>query len=158
MGVGKSTIGRLVANRLGLTFIDNDDLLASRTGQSAERIAATHGLDELHRIEAGVLAAALDRPDSCVLAAAASVVADEAARAALHQARDVVWLRDDLAAITARIAGSDQLHRPDFNLQKLRQVERERHPLFATAATVIIDIAGDPPETVADRIVAALDG
>jgi len=157
MGVGKSTVGRLVADRLGLTFIDNDDLLTAHTGQSAEQIAATHGLAELHRIEADVLAKALDRPGSRVLAAAASVVTDEASRAALRKAQHVVWLRDDLAAIAARIANSGQLHRPGFAPQTLRQIERQRRPLFAAAATVTIDIVGDSPEAVADRIVAALD-
>lgn len=157
MGVGKSTVGRLVADRLGVTFIDNDDLLAAHTGRSAERIAASHGLAELHRIEAGVLDKALDRPGSSVLTAAASVVTDEASRAALRKARHVVWLRDDPAAIAARIARSGQPHRPDLP-QTLRQIERQRRPLFAAATTVTIDIAGDPPETVADRIVAALRG
>jgi shikimate kinase len=156
MGVGKSTIGRMVADRLGLAFIDNDDLLAARTGRAADQIAAANGLDELHRIEADVLAEAIERPSPSVLAAAGSVVTDEAARQALRKARHVVWLRDDLTAITARIVGSGQLHRPGFSAQKLRQVERERRPLFAAAATVTVDVAGDPPEIVADRIVAML--
>jgi shikimate kinase len=156
MGVGKSTVGRLVADRLGLTFIDNDDLLTAHTGRSAEQIAATHGLAELHSIEADVLARALDQPGSFVLAAAASVVTDEASRVALRKADHVVWLRDDLTAITARIARSGQPHRPDLSTQTVRQIERRRRPLFAAAATMTIDIAGDPPEAVADRIVAGL--
>ena len=158
MGVGKSTVGRLVADRLGIAFIDNDDLLTGRTGRSAEQIATDQGLDELHRIEADVLAEALDRPGSSVLTAAASVVTGGAGRAALGKARHVVWLRDDLAAVTARVAASGQFHRPDFSPRVLREVEQQRAPLFAQVATVTVDVAGDPPEAVADRVVQAVGG
>jgi shikimate kinase len=156
MGVGKSTIGRLVADRLGLPFIDNDDLLIRHIGSSAEEISIALGLDELHRLEAELLAKALDEPGSTVLNAAASVVTSEAGRNALRKARHVVWLCDDLATITARVARSGQFHRPDFSPEVLRQIERERRPLFTAAATVTIDIDGDAPEVVAERVIKAV--
>ena len=156
MGVGKSTVGRLVARRLDLPFIDNDDLLSTHAGRSAEEIANVEGLDELHRLEAELLGDALDKPGASVLTAAASVVTGEAGRAALRRAGHVVWLRDTLAAVTGRVARSAQFHRPDFDPEQLRRIERERAPLFASVATATIDVAGERPEQVADRVVEAL--
>lgn len=156
MGVGKSTVGRLVANHLGLPFIDNDDLLTVHTGGTAEEIATTQGLTALHRLEAEVLAHALEDPGSSVLTAAASVVTGEAGRSALRKARHVVWLRDDLAAVTARVARSGQFHRPGFGPEVLRRIEQERRPLFASVATITMDIEGQAPEQVADRVIEAL--
>jgi len=156
MGVGKSTVGRLVAKHLGLAFLDNDDLLTVNAGGTAEQLATTQGLAALHRLEAEVLAHALDDPGPTVLAAAASVVTGEDGRAALRKARHVVWLRDDLAVITARVGGSGQFHRPDFSPEVLRRIERERRPLFASVATVAVDIEGQAPEQVADRVIRAL--
>ena len=156
MGVGKSTVGRLLADRLGLRFTDNDDLLARHSGRTAEQIATESGLDELHRLEADLLADALEEPGSSVLTAAASVVSGEAGRDALRKARHVVWLRDDLPAVTARVARSGQFHRPGFSPDVLREIDERRTPLFASVATTTVDIAGDDPETVADRTVAAL--
>jgi shikimate kinase len=157
MGVGKSTVGRLVADRLCLPFADNDDLLVESTGQTAESLAEARGLEELHRIEADVLGRALDRPGSSVLTAAASVVTSEAGREALRKASDVVWLRDDLDAVSARVRRSGQAHRPGFDPATLRRIEAERRPLFESVATTVIDVVGDPPETVADRTMRALD-
>lgn len=157
MGVGKSTVGRLVAKRLRRPFADNDDLLAEGTGQTAEGIADARGLAELHRIEADVLGRALDRPGSSVLTAAASVVTSEAGRTALRKASHVVWLRDDLDAVSARVRRSGQRHRPGFDSATLRRIEVQRRPLFESVATAVVDIAGDSPETVAERTIQALD-
>src|SRR5689334_14413518 len=59
MGSGKSTVGRPLAARLDRPFVDNDDRLAARTGQTAREVAAAEGADALHAREAAVLVDAL---------------------------------------------------------------------------------------------------
>ena len=64
MGAGKTSIGRIVAERLGLPLIDGDERLAEQTGgRTAAEIADEHGIDVLHDMEAEIALAALDRAD-----------------------------------------------------------------------------------------------
>lgn len=73
MGVGKTTVGEMVADRLGFSFLDSDEILATKHGADAGQIAAAHGVAYLHRVEADVVATAIERDAPAVIAAAASI-------------------------------------------------------------------------------------
>src|SRR5215213_9019211 len=74
MGAGKTSIGRIVAERLGVELIDGDELLADRTGgRTAAEIAASDGIDALHQIEADIAITALSTREPAVIGPAASV-------------------------------------------------------------------------------------
>ncbi|MPY91581.1 MAG: hypothetical protein GEV08_00545 [Acidimicrobiia bacterium] len=92
MATGKSTVGRAVAQHLGLPFVDNDELLEARCGMTAAEIQEAGGRVELHRLEAEVLGTALRREERSVITAAASVIEASTARRAL-QDHLVVWLQ-----------------------------------------------------------------
>jgi shikimate kinase len=64
MGAGKSTIGRLLADRLGWTFLDLDDHLEARAGLSVPEIFERHGEEHFRRLESSALASALSRPET----------------------------------------------------------------------------------------------
>ena len=66
MGAGKSTIGRLLAERIGWTFLDLDHHLESRAGLSVPDIFALHGEAHFRRLESSALASALGRPDTII--------------------------------------------------------------------------------------------
>ena len=157
MASGKSTVGRLVAARLGLPLLDNDHLLEARYGADAAHIQAATDQAELHRREAEVLLEALDRPDPAVITAAASVVEDTSVRAALER-HDVVWLDADPEVLARRVLAGDD-HRPgrgpDIALL-LRDQEHERRPLFAEVADVVVDTSARSPEDAAAEVLAAL--
>src|SRR4030095_2586248 len=102
MAVGKSTVGRALAARLRRPFRDSDEDLEAARGVTGRELAQREGVDALHRWEAKHLQAALAGTQPAVVAAAASVVDDDASLAALREPF-VVWLRAPAAVLAQRI-------------------------------------------------------
>jgi shikimate kinase len=148
MGSGKTTIGTIVARRLGRRFVDSDAELERRSGRTARRIAETDGLPALHALELQVLLDALEPDEPAVVGSAASVVDDRIGQLALLTARDVVWLRINDHERVARAAGSDV--RPSVD----PDVARWRAPLYEAVATLVVDIDDLTPAAVADIVLA----
>lgn len=150
MGAGKTTIGRRLAAASGRPFVDNDEQLMARTGRTARDIRARDGFDVLHRAERDAFTAALESAIPSVIAAAASVVDDEATRAVMQREAEVVWLRVPVDVLARRVVGD--LHRPldgDAAHQLgVQSVRRSAH--FEAAADVIVDADGPPDAVVAD--------
>ena len=135
MAAGKTTVGRGIAERLGLDFVDSDDQIRDLTGSSGAEIAEADGVGALHRLELEVFWAAMRSPDSLVIAAAASVIEDADVREALRRSR-CVWLHaGDETRRRRRASGS---HRRDISEVEASRLER-RDPLFASCAEVRID-------------------
>ena len=154
MGAGKSTVGRLLARRLGWRYRDNDASLTVETGSSAREINAELGTEVLHRLEAQDLLDALASTDRAVVGAAASTIENPDCRAALVQPSVFgVWLRVEPAVLAARAQRGR--HRPELaaDLETLlaRQHAR-RAPLFESVARLVVDGSASP-----DAIVAAIE-
>jgi shikimate kinase len=160
MGTGKSTIGRILAARLSRPFLDNDALLAERFGGSASEQRSQFGLPELHRREAEVLTDLLERPEPCVINAAASTVDDAVLRRRLHDHAFVVWLTADPMELARRVATGPP--RPALTAEPLptaRDIEAlaaRRHDAFSDIADYVLDTTTQAPDRSADDIVAAL--
>ena len=163
MGAGKSTVGRALAARLGTTFLDNDEYLEGHSGRTAAEIATSDGADALHRAEAaGLLAALTGDPTGVVagvVAAAGSVVDDEAVRARL--ARDdvtVVWLRAHPSTLRRRaLSGS---HRPFVHgdPSTLTRIDTARRPHYTALADVVVDVDEQSPSEIVDEIAPLVGG
>ena len=139
MGSGKSTIGRRVAGALGRPFLDNDELLERSTGHTAAEIAASDGIDALHRAEADVLLAALRTPGPAVIAAAASTITVDEVCRALRDAT-VVWLRAAPDALAARLPGSSTRPFAGADPARLvREQSKQRDARFAAAADIVAE-------------------
>ena len=153
MGSGKTTVGRLLAQRSGRPFVDNDVQLAGTAGRSAREIQSEAGFDALHALERAALNAALDGSSPAVIAAAASVIDDPAMRARLQREAVVIWLKADADVLADRV--TNEPHRPlepDFKKQlQAQEADRSRH--FSEIADLTVD-AGGSPETVVDAVIA----
>jgi shikimate kinase len=150
MGSGKSTIGSIVANRLGRSYLDSDTEVQRRTGRTARDIAETEGLAALHRLELTVLRDALANPTPSVIGSAASVVDQSVGRLALGMPRRVVWLHADAEHLARRSAAGGSNHRPAVD----PSVIKRREPLYRSVATTVVDVDDLAPEVVADKALA----
>jgi shikimate kinase len=158
MGSGKTTVGRLLAERLGRAYLDNDDLVRELAGREPARVAADDGEHALHVLEAAALLHALGSDDAAVVSAAAWVVLDPACRAALTAEPGVVYLRAQPETLLARI-GSGHGRRPDATDQRwLAHRALERDSEYRSLARLTIDVDADAPTDIAAIIVGELEG
>jgi shikimate kinase len=155
MASGKSTVGTLLAARLGQAFVDNDVALEARTGRSASEIVAADGADALHALEASTLLDALDGTEPAVVAAAAAAVLEPSVVASLRN-HVVVYLRAAPEVLAARIRNEtdDDGHRPfvaDDAGRVLAEQFAARDERYRRIATLVVD-AGGGAERVVDEI------
>ncbi len=157
MASGKTTVGRLLARRLGRPFLDSDEYVARRSGLTAAEYLAGHGLEALHRIENEHLLHALTSPVPGVVAAAAATV-DTALIRELLRSHQVVWLRTSVATLVERTE-SDPL-RPIVGgtAEYLERLYRRRRGIFSGIASIGIDTGGQYPDRIAARIAAHAGG
>jgi len=158
MGSGKTTVGRAVAARLGVGFIDTDDRVVARTGKSVRDIFASDGEAVFRAVESQVLLDALDSQVDVVVAAAGGTVLSESNRAVIDAHADVVlWLDADVPTLGERAARG--AHRPllDGDIEsRLAALDGERRALYQSVADVRIDTRGKDIEEVVHEVVVAL--
>jgi shikimate kinase len=156
MGVGKTSIGRRLAQRLDLPFVDADAEIEAAAGASIEEIFQRHGEAAFRDGERRVMARLLDAPPH-VIATGGGTFIDRSTRALLRAAAITVWLRADLELMLARVSRRD--NRPLLkNVDRRAVLERliaERYPVYAEADLTIESIDG-PPDATVERVLAAL--
>jgi shikimate kinase len=157
MGSGKTTIGKLLAKRLGRPFRDSDTGIEERTGRTVRELQEELGDERMHEIEAEELLETL-RAEPCVIGAAASTIESDACRAALREPGvAVVWLRGQPELLASRFDSSR--HRPRFGSDVeafLRDQASRRHPLFESIEPITIDIDDRDPSEIVEEILQRL--
>jgi len=142
MGVGKSTVGRMVALELDRPLFDSDDMIEERTGRTVREIWSTDGEAAFRALETETLVEALAEPEESVIAAAGGVVLSERNREALQGAdAHVVWLLADVDVVVERVRNG--MHRPLLDEDPegtLRRMHVDRAPLYQEVADAIVSV------------------
>jgi shikimate kinase len=157
MGTGKTTTGRILANRLGWPLRDSDAEIEALTGRTVKELREELGTDAMHDLEARALLNALAGGGPDVVCGAASVVDREDCRAALHDEGVVVaWLTASPEVAAERFTSA--AHRPRYGddpEEFLARQAREREPEFRSLDPLIVSTDTASPDEVAEAI---LDG
>jgi shikimate kinase len=156
MGAGKTTVGRALSQLIGWPYADNDELLQRAVGKDTRRVQQEDGERALRRAESAALDVALCEGGPLVAGVAGGVVLDPLDVQRLRAGGFVVWLRAELSTLARRVAGSDRPWLGDDPLPALRALYAGRADLYASVASLIVDVDALPPDQVALRIAASL--
>jgi shikimate kinase/3-dehydroquinate synthase len=153
MGAGKSTVGRLVAERAGVTFVDLDAAIEARAGKSVAAVFTEDGEPAFRALEAVELAAALDATGPRVVALGGGALLNATTRHSVLSRARVITLTAEASVLASRVAASDRpLLRGADPEERLRALGFERAAVYAEAhAWVRTDNAS--PEQVAERVI-----
>ncbi len=153
MGVGKTTVGKLLAAELGLAFLDSDAWIEQKKGQTGREIAAREGVPRLHEIELAAFLEMAKSTQRSVIAPAASVVEDDSAREALSE-NFTIWLTAPDAVVAER-AASDE-HRRPIDAAERADLRSRRRPFLEAVNAISLDSGSDTPEETVSRIIERL--
>ena len=154
-GAGKSTVGRLVAERLAVSFRDTDDDVEAEAGKPISEIFYDEGEPYFRSLESAAVARALAEHDGVLALGGGAVLSAGVREALLH--RTVVFLDVGLAAASRRVGLARD--RPVLTLNPralLRSLLTERRPLYEQVATHTVETDSMTPEQVADAVVEAV--
>jgi XRE family aerobic/anaerobic benzoate catabolism transcriptional regulator len=154
-GAGKSTLGPLVAEKLGWPFIEMDDLIGDASGLTLDQLFELHGEPYYRRLEHETLRRVLAREGPVVLAAAGGVVNEPSSWELLRQRTTVVWLRarpeDHWDRVVAQGDRRPMADNPAAK-KELRTLLAAREKIYAQAR-IVVDTTDAAPERLAERIV-----
>ena len=150
MGAGKSSIGRRLASRLGIPFIDADMEIESAAGMTIPEIFEKHGEPYFRAGEARVIARLLDNGPQ-VLATGGGSVMDPQTRALIGQKGISIWLKADIDVLLKRTKRRND--RP--LVEKIKDLLPVREPIYAQA-DIIIQSRDEPHDTIIDEIMGEL--
>ena len=158
---GKSSIGKILADMLGYGFIDTDQAIEKRQGETIAEMVSRGGWD-LFRCKEEDMLLELARSRNKVIATGGGSVMHENAWAKLRKNALVVWLTADVKTICQRLAADSDMddQRPALTemgtMNEIAMVLSERQPLYKKSSDLTINTEGKAPEEVAEIILAEM--
>jgi shikimate kinase len=158
MGVGKTTVGQILAKRLAYRFFDTDTVIEQLTQQTVAEIFTTSGEATFRQLETQVLAE-LSAYTNQVIATGGGIVLQRQNWSYLRHGI-IIWLDVSAEQLYDRLRGDTTrpLLQDADPLQRLHTLLEQRRPLYAQADLTIAINATDSPEQIATRILDQLPG
>jgi shikimate kinase len=158
MGTGKTTVGRILAHRLGYRFVDVDNEVEREQGVTISHIFSEFGEPHFRQLEHDMIKRLSDSKGLVISAGGGAVINPENTEN-MKAGGPVVCLAAGPDVILGRVEGST--HRPLLQVPdprgRIQELLNARAPFYARA-DVTIDTDGLAPEDVADRVMEAVDG
>jgi shikimate kinase len=156
-GCGKSALGRRLAPRLELPFVDVDEEIEKAAGKSIKEIFADHGEDYFRDGERRVIARLLASGPQ-VMATGGGALLNEETRANIRRSGISVWVKADVALLVRRV--TKRSTRPLFEGRDAEVVVRDlmeaRYPVYAAVADLVVESRDVPHEVIVGEMVEAL--
>ncbi|MCR6629329.1 MAG: shikimate kinase [Magnetospirillum sp.] len=156
MGAGKSCVGRRLAARLGVPFVDADAEFEAAAGCTISEFFTKYGEPAFREGERKVIARLMEGAPR-VLATGGGAFCDPDTRARIKEGATSVWIRADLDLLVKRTAGRD--HRPLLKTGDPREILSRlmdaRYPLYAQA-DITVDTTDEPPEVTVAKVLDEL--
>lgn len=156
MGAGKTAIGKRLAVRLGLPFVDADEEIERAAGCTVAEFFERYGEAEFRAGERRVIARLLEGPLH-VLSTGGGAYMDRETRSLMRARALTVWLRADLDVLFDRVRRRS--HRPLLRegdpREILARLMSQRYPIYAEA-DVVVDSTAQPAETTTEQVIEAL--
>ena len=157
MGAGKTTIGRALAQRLHLRFVDTDRIMVERTGVPVATIFEIEGEEGFRKRESAVLAEVAGSDAQVIATGGGSILAHEN-RELMHRRGTVIYLRAQVDALWERTRHDTSrplLATPDPRATLASLLEK-RDPLYREAAHLIVDTGPQSAAVLVNRVMSAL--
>lgn len=157
MVAGKSAVGRKLAARLGLPFVDSDAEIEAASGMTISRFFETHGEAEFRKGERRVIARLLNGPP-CVLSTGGGAFMDAETRALILEKAISIWIKADIEVLVKRAARKDDrplLQGGDVR-ERLQSLLAVREPFYAEAA-LTVESDERPIDDMVERVLNAVD-
>lgn len=156
-GAGKSSVGRRVAEQLGVPFADTDALIEAAAGMSVSDIFVTLGEDEFRALEAEAVSRALVEREGVLSLGGGSVLREET-RTRLAEVR-VVWLRVSASDAASRVGMNTARPLLLGNVRAtLSSLLEQRNPIYAEVATDVVDTSGRSLREVTEEVLRVVRG
>ncbi len=155
MGAGKTTIGKLLAEKTQLDHIDFDDLIVAEIGMTIQEYFDLHGEQAFREIETKVLVDTLERPQ--IISTGGGIVLKEQNRQLLKQMSRVVYLKTDADELITRLKADTESIRPlvvSKSPDEIIAVYRPRIPLYEESANLVIETTAKTPNEIVEEILA----
>ncbi|WP_300673518.1 shikimate kinase AroL [Desulfoluna sp.] len=158
---GKSTVGKILADRMHRHFIDTDGFIIGYAGASVDEIVTRDGWGGFRKLEQFALRQVADS-DGVIVATGGGIIVNSENRSLMRGSGTVVWLKARVHTLTRRIMTDavTATQRPSLTgvgvEDEIASVLKEREPLYQAAAHLTLETDGMSPESIAEEILLQL--
>lgn len=157
-GSGKSTVGRLLAQRLSRPYVDSDDLIESESGMSIKDIFANHGELWFRDLESKIVSQVAASAEPTIVSLGGGAILREASQAVIKSTGKCVWLRARAEYLFERIQSDQatQLRRPNLSqiggFSEVADILAKRTPIYDRLSDLTVVVEGKTPDEICDEI------